>query len=91
MRVLGTDELNAYLKKYDLVLEPAYNGVIGQHSKKPLKRFVTGEAFLMDWSGLGLRPSWIGLILVFVSCETYLVLMGILCRHKQASCHRRCC
>lgn len=40
-KVLGSDELTAYLKKYDLTLEPAYDGLLGTYSRKPLRKFVT--------------------------------------------------
>lgn len=42
-KVLGTADLNAYVDKYGLVLEPHFVHMIGTHSKKPLKRFVTPE------------------------------------------------
>ena len=30
-RVLGTDELFAYLDKYDLELDPHFDGILGRH------------------------------------------------------------
>jgi hypothetical protein len=33
-RVLGTDELNAYLDKYQIELDPHFDGVLGRHSRK---------------------------------------------------------
>jgi casein kinase II subunit alpha len=33
-QVLGTDELFAYLDKYDLELDPQFDGILGRHSKK---------------------------------------------------------
>jgi len=41
--VLGTADLNAYLDKYGLVLDPHFMHLLGTHSKKPWKRFVTPE------------------------------------------------
>lgn len=40
-KVLGTDDLFAYLDKYELTLEPAYDGILGKYSKKDYRRFVT--------------------------------------------------
>jgi casein kinase II subunit alpha len=42
-KVLGTDDLVAYLKKYDLTLEPHYDGLLGQYSRKPWSKFVTDQ------------------------------------------------
>jgi casein kinase II subunit alpha len=42
-KVLGTDELMEYLDKYDLELDPSYDGIIGRHSRKPWERFITPE------------------------------------------------
>jgi casein kinase II subunit alpha len=41
--VLGTDELFEYLDKYDLELDPHFDGILGRHSKKPWLRFVNPE------------------------------------------------
>ena len=38
-QVLGTDDLFEYLDKYDLELDPHFDGILGRHSKKPLTRF----------------------------------------------------
>ena len=38
-QVLGTDDLFEYLDKYDLELDPHFDGILGRHSKKPLMRF----------------------------------------------------
>jgi hypothetical protein len=32
--VLGTDDLFTYLDKYDLELDPQFDGILGRHSKK---------------------------------------------------------
>ena len=32
--MLGTDELFTYLDKYDLELDPQFDGLLGRHSKK---------------------------------------------------------
>ncbi|CAA0829244.1 Casein kinase II subunit alpha-1 [Striga hermonthica] len=42
-RVLGTDELNAYLHKYCLELDPQLEALVGRHSRKPWSKFVTPE------------------------------------------------
>jgi casein kinase II subunit alpha len=42
-KVLGTDELFEYLDKYDLELDPHFDGILGRHSKKPWVRFVNTE------------------------------------------------
>ncbi|KAL4570014.1 hypothetical protein LXL04_025663 [Taraxacum kok-saghyz] len=39
-RVLGTDELNAYLNKYQLELEPQLEALVGRHSRKPWSKFM---------------------------------------------------
>ncbi|GFP83919.1 casein kinase ii subunit alpha-1 [Phtheirospermum japonicum] len=38
-KVLGTDELNAYLSKYHLELDPQLDALVGRHSRKPWSRF----------------------------------------------------
>lgn len=42
-RVLGTDELFAYLDKYDLELDPHFDGILGRHPSRPLVKFITPE------------------------------------------------
>ena len=42
-KVIGTDELFEYLEKYDLELDPHYDGILGRHSRKPFSRFITAE------------------------------------------------
>mmetsp|Transcript_24222 Transcript_24222/g.40445 ORF Transcript_24222/g.40445 Transcript_24222/m.40445 type:complete len:364 (-) Transcript_24222:166-1257(-) len=42
-KVLGTDELFDYLDKYDLELDPHFDGLLSAHTKKPWTRFVTNE------------------------------------------------
>jgi casein kinase II subunit alpha len=42
-RVLGTDELNAYLNKYRIELDPHFAALIGRHSRKPWQRFINVE------------------------------------------------
>lgn len=42
-KVLGTDQLFEYLDKYDLELDPHFDGILGRHSKKPWNRWVTAE------------------------------------------------
>lgn len=40
-KVLGTDQLVAYLEKYELTLESYYDGVLGRHKPRPYSKFVT--------------------------------------------------
>jgi len=42
-KVLGTDELFAYLDKYDLELDPHFDGLLGRHARKPWEKFVNAE------------------------------------------------
>jgi casein kinase II subunit alpha len=42
-KVLGTDELFEYLDKYDLELDPHFDGILGRHSKKPWNRFINAD------------------------------------------------
>ena len=42
-KVLGTDELYAYIDKYNVTLDQQYNDMIGQHSKKPWHKFVNSQ------------------------------------------------
>ncbi len=42
-KVLGTDELFAYLDKYDLELDQQFETSLGRHTKKDYSRFITVE------------------------------------------------
>ena len=42
-KVLGTDDLLAYLETYDLELDPHYDGILGRHTKKPWTKFINDE------------------------------------------------
>ncbi|KAG2489004.1 hypothetical protein HYH03_012443 [Edaphochlamys debaryana] len=42
-RVLGTEELYAYLDKYGLELDPQQEALLGSHSRKPWTKFVTPD------------------------------------------------
>ncbi|XP_022884856.1 casein kinase II subunit alpha-2-like isoform X1 [Olea europaea var. sylvestris] len=42
-KVLGTDELNAYLNKYHLELDPQLDALVGRHSRKPWSRFINSN------------------------------------------------
>ncbi|CAN6976993.1 unnamed protein product [Brassica rapa subsp. trilocularis] len=42
-KVLGTDELNAYLDKYQLELEPQLEALVGRHSRKPWSKFINAD------------------------------------------------
>ncbi|KAA3474002.1 casein kinase II subunit alpha-like [Gossypium australe] len=41
--VLGTDELNAYLNKYRIELDPHLAALVGRHSRKPWTKFINAE------------------------------------------------
>lgn len=43
VKVLGTDDFEAYLDKYRLDLDPQLEAILGRHSKKPLSKFITAE------------------------------------------------
>ncbi|KAL7409591.1 kinase-like domain-containing protein [Mrakia frigida] len=42
-KILGTDELYAYLEKYDIDLEPAYDDILGHYRRKPWSKFVNAD------------------------------------------------
>ncbi|KAK8956946.1 hypothetical protein KSP39_PZI000229 [Platanthera zijinensis] len=42
-KVLGTEELNAYLNKYRLELDPQLGALVGRHSRKPWARFINDD------------------------------------------------
>ncbi|KAH9663920.1 Casein kinase II subunit alpha-4 [Citrus sinensis] len=42
-QVLGTDELNAYLNKYHIELDPHLAALVGRHSRKPWSKFINVE------------------------------------------------
>ncbi|AED98334.1 casein kinase alpha 1 [Arabidopsis thaliana] len=42
-KVLGTDELNAYLNKYQLELDPQLEALVGRHSRKPWSKFINAD------------------------------------------------
>ena len=42
-KVMGTDDLYAYLSKYSIELDPHLEALVGRHSKKPWPRFTTSE------------------------------------------------
>lgn len=42
-KVLGTDELYAYLNKYGIELDPQLEALVGRHSRKPWTKFVSPE------------------------------------------------
>lgn len=42
-RVLGTEDLEAYLEKYGIELDPQLEALVGTHARKPFARFVTPE------------------------------------------------
>ena len=42
-KVLGTDALHAYLKKYGLVLDSHFDTILTRHAPRPLSKFITTE------------------------------------------------
>jgi casein kinase II subunit alpha len=42
-KVLGTDELYAYVEKYNITLDSQYDDILGQHSKKAWPKFVNSQ------------------------------------------------
>ncbi|ORX94203.1 Pkinase-domain-containing protein [Basidiobolus meristosporus CBS 931.73] len=42
-KVLGTDELFAYLDKYEIRLDNQYNSILGRYARKPWNKFITTE------------------------------------------------
>ncbi|KVH92477.1 Protein kinase, ATP binding site-containing protein [Cynara cardunculus var. scolymus] len=42
-KVLGTDELNTYLQRYLLELDPHLSALVGRHNRKPWTKFVNAD------------------------------------------------
>jgi hypothetical protein len=42
-KVLGTEELGAYLRKYDLELDSHFDGILGRHPRKMWTKFINPE------------------------------------------------
>jgi casein kinase II subunit alpha len=42
-KVLGTQELYAYLEKYDIELDSQYDDILGTYPRKPWSRFLTSD------------------------------------------------
>ncbi|CAN0863746.1 Casein kinase II subunit alpha-4, chloroplastic [Linum grandiflorum] len=42
-KILGTEELNAYLSKYRIELDPHLAALVGRHGRKPWTRFINPE------------------------------------------------
>jgi casein kinase II subunit alpha len=40
---MGSEDLNSYLKKYNLSLDPYFEGVLTNHSKKTWDKFINAE------------------------------------------------
>lgn len=40
-KVLGTDELFAYVEKYNVQLDTHYDDILGNHPRKPWNKFIT--------------------------------------------------
>jgi casein kinase II subunit alpha len=42
-KVLGTDELFAYVEKYNVTLDSHYDDIIGNHPRKPWNKFINAQ------------------------------------------------
>ena len=42
-KVLGTDALHAYLKKYGLALDSHFDGILSRHAVRPYAKFITPD------------------------------------------------
>lgn len=42
-KVLGTDDLYAYIEKFNIQLDSHYDDILGTHSKKPWHKFITSQ------------------------------------------------
>jgi casein kinase II subunit alpha len=42
-KVLGTDDLNVYLHKYRIELDPQLEALVGRHSRKPWSKFINSD------------------------------------------------
>jgi casein kinase II subunit alpha len=42
-KVLGTDELFAYIEKYNIRLDSQYDELLGRYPRRPWTRFITSE------------------------------------------------
>ena len=42
-KVMGTDDLNTYLEKYSVDLDPHFDGILKEHVRKPWHKFITKE------------------------------------------------
>lgn len=42
-KVLGTEDLYKYLRKYDIELDPQYDGLLDNFPRKPWSKFITAE------------------------------------------------
>eukprot|EP01015_Nassula_variabilis_P000836 TRINITY_DN10463_c0_g1_i3.p1 TRINITY_DN10463_c0_g1~~TRINITY_DN10463_c0_g1_i3.p1 ORF type:complete len:214 (+),score=35.29 TRINITY_DN10463_c0_g1_i3:66-707(+) len=42
-KVLGTQELNNYIEKYNIEVDPKYEEILGEHSKKPWSVFINAD------------------------------------------------
>lgn len=40
---MGTDELYAYIDKYNITLDSHYDDILGTHTKKPWHKFITPQ------------------------------------------------
>jgi casein kinase II subunit alpha len=43
VKILGTDELYAYIDEYHILLDPKYGEVLGRHPRKPWASFITSK------------------------------------------------
>jgi casein kinase II subunit alpha len=43
VQVLGTNDLQSYLKRYNITLDPVFNQILGTYTKKPWTKFINEE------------------------------------------------
>ena len=89
-KVMGTDDLKAYLEKYELDLDPQFEGLLGRHTRKPWSKFINSEnshlvnaealEFLDNVSRPFVIPS------PFLLCMLLFVLLPLHVRRTRACC-----
>lgn len=76
-KVLGTDELFDYLDKYDLDLDPQFDGLLTTQSRKPWQRFVTADnSHLVSEEGIDFLHNLLRYaLLILLQCEVLTLLV----------------
>ena len=42
-KVMGTEDLLSYIEKYSIELDPHFDGILGEHARKPWHKYITKE------------------------------------------------